>query len=134
MKFILSLFTLLAVQTEGFVTKPFTRTASSSSLRMVADDAKVILVTGSSRGLGKAVALEMGKAGQKVIVNYVSDGSKEAADQTVSEIKELGGDAVAIQADSKYIFIYIYSAFHSTTPPPQYLKYIHSHTFYSFQA
>lgn len=69
---------------------------------MVADDAKVILVTGSARGLGKATALELGKHGQKVVVNYVSDGSKQSAEDTVAEIKALGGDAVAIQADSTY--------------------------------
>lgn len=79
-----------------FATRPF-----KSTLSMVADDAKVILVTGSSRGLGKSIALDLGKAGQKVIVNYVSDGSKEGADATVAEIKALGGDAIAVQADSK---------------------------------
>lgn len=68
---------------------------------MVADDAKVCLVTGSSRGLGKAIALELGKAGQKVVVNYVSEGSKSAAEQTVQEIKDVGGDAIAVRADSK---------------------------------
>jgi NADP-dependent 3-hydroxy acid dehydrogenase YdfG len=73
----------------------------TSSIQMVADDAKVCLVTGSSRGLGKAIALELGKAGQKVVVNYVSEGSKESAEATVSEIKALGGDAIAVQADSK---------------------------------
>jgi hypothetical protein len=73
---------------------------STSSLKMVADDAKVILVTGSSRGLGKSIALELGKAEQKVVINYVSDGSKDAAEDTVKEIKALGGDAIAVQADS----------------------------------
>jgi 3-oxoacyl-[acyl-carrier protein] reductase len=75
--------------------------SSSSILSMVADDAKVCLVTGSSRGLGKAIALDLGKAGQKVIINFVSDSSKDGAEATVAEIKALGGDAVAIQADSK---------------------------------
>jgi hypothetical protein len=75
--------------------------SSPSTLNMVADDAKVCLVTGSSRGLGKAIALNLGKAGQKVIINFVSDSSKDSADATVAEIKALGGDAVAIQADSK---------------------------------
>lgn len=69
---------------------------------MVADDAKVCLVTGSSRGLGKAIALDLAKHGQKVIINYVSDGSKEAAEATVEECKKLGGDAIAIKADSTY--------------------------------
>lgn len=73
---------------------------SSSSLNMVADDAKVILVTGSSRGLGKSIALDLGQKGQKVVINYVSDSSKESADATVAEIKAAGGDAIAVQADS----------------------------------
>ena len=94
----------LAASTHAF-TQPmgFTPRSSSrsSSLNMVADDAKVVLVTGSSRGLGKAIALDIGAQGQKVVVNYVSDGSKESADATVEEIKSLGGDAVAIQADSE---------------------------------
>mmetsp|Transcript_10576 Transcript_10576/g.25233 ORF Transcript_10576/g.25233 Transcript_10576/m.25233 type:complete len:306 (+) Transcript_10576:235-1152(+) len=74
--------------------------SSSSSLNMLAEDPKVILVTGSSRGLGKSIATEIGSHGHKIIVNYVSDGSKESAQQTVDEIKASGGDAVAIQADS----------------------------------
>jgi len=64
---------------------------------MVADDAKVCLVTGASRGLGRAIALEFGKAGQKVIVNYAA--SEGPALEVVEEIKALGGDAVAIQAN-----------------------------------
>ena len=74
----------------------------SSSIQMVADDAKVCLVTGSSRGLGKSIALELGKYGQKVVINYVSDTSKDSAEATVEEIKALGGDAMAVQADSKF--------------------------------
>jgi 3-oxoacyl-[acyl-carrier protein] reductase len=81
----------------GFVPRTITR---SSSLNMVADDAKVILVTGSSRGLGKAIALELGKHKQKVIINYNSDGSKESAEETVQQIKDLGGDAIAVQANT----------------------------------
>jgi 3-oxoacyl-[acyl-carrier protein] reductase len=69
---------------------------------MLAEDPKVVLVTGSSRGLGKSIALEIGKEGHKIIVNYVSDSSKESADETVAQIKEAGGDAVAIQADCKF--------------------------------
>ena len=94
----------LASAAQGFI-RPMSlapRSArSASSLQMVADDAKVVLVTGSSRGLGKSIALDIGKAGQKVVVNYVSDGSKESADEVVKEIKEAGGDAVAVQADSE---------------------------------
>jgi hypothetical protein len=76
--------------------------SSRSSLKMVADDAKVILVTGSSRGLGKSIALELAKSGQKLVINYVSDGSKGTAEGTVEEVKALGGDAIAVQADSTY--------------------------------
>ena len=84
-----------------FAPRARTTLRSGSSLQMVADDAKVVLVTGSSRGLGKSIALDIGKAGQKVVINYVSDGSKESAEGVVEEIKAAGGDAVAIQADSE---------------------------------
>lgn len=78
-----------------------TTTSSLSAGDQGSSDAKVVLVTGSSRGLGKAIAMEIGKAGQKVVINYVSDGSKEAAETTVKEIEEAGGQALAVQADSK---------------------------------
>lgn len=64
---------------------------------MVADDAKVCLVTGASRGLGRAIALELGKSGQKVIVNYAA--SEGPANEVVEEIKSLGGEAIAVKAD-----------------------------------
>lgn len=72
--------------------------SSRSSLNMVADNAKVILITGSSQGLGKAMALEMAKHGQKLVVNFYP-GLEESAQQTVEEIKALGGDAIALPAD-----------------------------------
>ncbi|RAH81731.1 17-beta-hydroxysteroid dehydrogenase [Aspergillus japonicus CBS 114.51] len=60
-------------------------------------DGKVALVTGSGRGIGAAMAVELGRCGAKVIVNY----SKSAgpANQVVDEIKSLGSEAVALQAD-----------------------------------
>jgi 3-oxoacyl-[acyl-carrier protein] reductase len=58
---------------------------------------KVILVTGASRGIGSAIALQLAAAGAKVIVNYA--GSKEAADKLVDQVKKNGGDAIAVQAD-----------------------------------
>ena len=66
---------------------------------MVADDAKVCLVTGSSRGLGRAIAVELGKHGQKVVVNYMSPGSADSAEETVKMIKDAGGDAFAVMGD-----------------------------------
>ncbi|MFQ6823647.1 MAG: 3-oxoacyl-[acyl-carrier-protein] reductase [Agathobacter sp.] len=56
---------------------------------------KNALVTGAGRGIGKAIALELAAKGAFVIVNY--NGSKEAAEQTVAEIKASGGDAIAYQ-------------------------------------
>ena len=58
---------------------------------------KTILVTGSSRGIGKAIAIAFAQEGANVGVNYVKD--KTAADAVVAKIKKLGGDAIAFQAD-----------------------------------
>lgn len=92
------------VQKSTFQSFGVSKAATSSSLNMLAEDPKVILVTGSSRGLGKSIAVDIGSHGHKIIVNYVSDSSKESAEETVAEIKAAGGDAVAIQADCKCSF------------------------------
>ncbi|GAB7356143.1 hypothetical protein MBLNU459_g6739t1 [Dothideomycetes sp. NU459] len=60
-------------------------------------DGKVALVTGSGRGIGKAMALELARRGAKVVVNYAN--SAEAAEEVVQEIKKNGGDAIAIKAN-----------------------------------
>ncbi len=61
------------------------------------DDTKGALVTGGSRGIGKACALELAKAGYDIVINYA--GNEEAANKTVSEIKDLGQNAVAKKFD-----------------------------------
>ncbi len=54
------------------------------------------IVTGASRGIGRAIALALGQAGYAVTVNYARSGKE--ADATVQQIRDGGGDAAAVQA------------------------------------
>ena len=58
---------------------------------------KVALVTGGSRGIGRAIALALAGQGAAVAVNYVAN--KDAADEVVSKIAGGGGTAIALQGD-----------------------------------
>lgn len=58
---------------------------------------KVAIVTGASRGIGRAVAIALASEGAQVAVNYAS--SATAAEQVVTEISSMGGQAIALQAD-----------------------------------
>lgn len=58
---------------------------------------EVVLVTGSSRGIGKAIAKAFAKEGATTVINYVQN--EAAANETVEEIEAAGGDAWAIKAD-----------------------------------
>ncbi len=60
-------------------------------------DKKVALITGASRGIGKACAVELAKAGYDIAVNYA--GNDEAANNTVEELKAIGVDAKAYKFD-----------------------------------
>jgi 3-oxoacyl-[acyl-carrier protein] reductase len=58
---------------------------------------KVAVVTGSSRGIGRAIALRLAQDGARIVVNY--RGNKASADEVVGEILAAGGEATAVQAD-----------------------------------
>ena len=58
---------------------------------------RVAVVTGGSRGIGRAIALELARRGASVVVNYHN--SPQAADEVLSAIQAAGGKAAAFQAD-----------------------------------
>ena len=60
-------------------------------------EGKVAIVTGASRGIGRAIALELARRGAQVVVNY--NRSAEAAAEVVAAIEAAGGQAAAVQAD-----------------------------------
>lgn len=60
-------------------------------------EGKVIVITGASTGLGKAMALRFGEEKAKVIVNFRSD--ENEANAVVEGIKKAGGDAIAVKGD-----------------------------------
>jgi len=60
-------------------------------------EGKVAVVTGSSKGIGAAIAKALAAEGAAVVVNYSS--SRQAAEQVVNDINKTGGKAIAVQAD-----------------------------------
>lgn len=60
-------------------------------------DSKVVIVTGSSKGIGKEIATLLAKNGAKVVVNHSN--SEAEAQATVDTIKEQGGTAISVKAD-----------------------------------
>ena len=60
-------------------------------------EGSVVVVTGAARGIGRAIAEELGSAGAKVVVNYAK--SKDAAEDLVTRLQQSGTESIAIQAD-----------------------------------
>src|ERR1700737_4185792 len=58
---------------------------------------KIAIVTGASRGIGRAVAKQLAQDGFAVVVNYLSNASE--AEEVVAEIKVIGGEAITVKAD-----------------------------------
>ncbi|MFR2527094.1 MAG: elongation factor P 5-aminopentanone reductase [Clostridium paraputrificum] len=58
---------------------------------------KVAIITGASRGIGRAIAIELGKEGASVVINYSKD--EEGAKETLEALRELGVVAYAIKRD-----------------------------------
>ncbi|KAI1327240.1 versicolorin reductase [Xylariaceae sp. FL0255] len=58
---------------------------------------KVALITGAGRGIGRGIALELGKRGASIAVNYGR--SSAAADSVIAELAKLGSKSIAVQAD-----------------------------------
>ncbi len=64
-------------------------------------NSKIALITGSSRGLGREMALKLAENGAKIIVTYGTN--LEAAEKTAEEIKDLGSEAVILQLDTSKV-------------------------------
>jgi 3-oxoacyl-[acyl-carrier protein] reductase len=64
---------------------------------MTTNGQRVAIVTGASKGIGRAIALRLAEDGIAVVVNYAT--SRQAADEVVAQIEAGGGKAVAVQAD-----------------------------------
>ena len=64
---------------------------------MTGDSTKSVIVTGASRGIGRAVAIRLARDGFAVAVNYAGNSSK--ANEVLAEIKAAGGQVIAVQGD-----------------------------------
>lgn len=60
-------------------------------------DGKTAVVTGASRGIGRAIALQLASEGANVVVNF--SGSEQKANQVVEEVQNLGSQGIAVQAN-----------------------------------
>ncbi len=58
---------------------------------------KTALITGSSRGIGRGIALKLAQGGARIAINYVEN--RTAAQDTLAQVRAAGGDGFIIQAD-----------------------------------
>jgi 3-oxoacyl-[acyl-carrier protein] reductase len=65
---------------------------------LAAESNKVAIITGSSQGIGRAIALELAKYKNKIVINYIA-GFKDQAEEVCKEVEELGSEAIAVEAD-----------------------------------
>ncbi|XP_013623232.1 PREDICTED: 3-oxoacyl-[acyl-carrier-protein] reductase 2, chloroplastic isoform X1 [Brassica oleracea var. oleracea] len=72
-------------------------TAAEQSTAVPKVESPVVVITGASRGIGKAIALSLGKAGCKVLVNYAR--SAKEAEQVSKQIEAYGGQAITFGGD-----------------------------------
>ena len=66
---------------------------------MISLEGKTAIITGASRGLGKGIALELAREKMNIVLNYVSDSSKEQVQELQKEISSLGSNSIVVQAD-----------------------------------
>jgi len=78
-------------------TNEFTQVNGPLGIESASLKGKVALVTGSGRGIGREMAMELGRRGAKVIVNYAN--SDAAAQEVVDGIKKAGSEAVALKGN-----------------------------------
>lgn len=81
----------------AFSTARTVRSRRSVAVYAAGSDAPVCIVTGGSRGIGAAIALALGSAGAKVVVNYAS--SPDKAEEVAAKIAASGGEAITVKAD-----------------------------------
>ena len=65
----------------------------------MSDESKVALITGGSRGIGRAGSIKLAENGFRVVVNFQRN--EEAANEVVSMVENIGGHAMAVRADVK---------------------------------